>query len=240
MPVIITAAPIVSEGVTVGAVATYKDLSARRIAENQARKLLEENQILLKETYHRVKNDMLLISSILALQARRTENEAARDAIESAQNRVGVIGDMYHGFHAVGSFKTVSLQEVCERSVDRFADTPGIRVSGSCDGASLPPRPAVAVAVIINELVTNAVKHGSKGRDGSVSVEVTLRRPDTGRLSLTVRDDGPGYPKELLRDTDRGLGLDIVNALTEQYEGTISLRNENGAVAELSLTIPEE
>lgn len=239
IPVMITAAPIVSEGVTVGGVATYKDLSARKSAEEQAEKLLEENKLLLKEAYHRIKNDMLLISSILALQARRTEDGAAREAIESAQNRVGVIGDMYQGFYTVGSFQAVSMQEVCERCVNRFAESPGVTVSGSWDTASLSPRPAVAVAVIINELVTNAVKHarGEAGASSSVTVEIRRRSPQ--EVFVAVRDNGPGYPEAVLADEGRRLGLDIVHALTEQYDGTITLRNDNGAVAELLLSIPE-
>ena len=237
--VILSGAPIVSEGHTVGAVATYKDISAQKAAEREVRKLLEEKQLLLEEAHHRIKNDMFLIRAMLALQARKAPEEAARKAIEEAGRRVSVIGEMYQSLYQDGAFQWVALSAVLQRTLSELrGHADDVRFAVSADAGDVAARPAVAIGIVVNELVTNCLKHAlpePRNTEGSIVVEA--KRGEKGTLIITVRDSGPGYRESVLQGEREGLGLEMVSSLAEQYDGKLELWNENGGVARVDLYV---
>ena len=237
--VVLSGAPIVQKGKIVGVVATYKDVGAQKRAERQVGKLLEEKQLLLEEAHHRIKNDMFLIRSMLALQAARTEAGAGRAALEEAGRRVSIIGEMYSGLYRDGGFEWVPLSSVLHRTLSQLRNaSEGVLIRITADSGEVAARPAVAIGIVVNELVTNALKHAGRGESlREIVVCVEAQREASNTLLLRVRDNGRGFPELVLNGEGRGLGLDIIASMAEQYDGTVSLRNDEGSVVEVTLSV---
>ncbi len=175
---------------------------------------------------------------MLSLQARRTKEPAAVAAIEAASGRLAAVGALYSELYSEGSCEEVDLFTLLNHALGRLSGC-NCRQSVDLDveRLTLPPRLAVAVSIIANELLTNAIKYSCGEGAGGV-VEVFIRAAGSDRLLMVVRDSGGGFPPAVLEGKERGLGLDIVSALAVQHGGELTLRNEGGAVAELSLPIP--
>ncbi|MFW6214562.1 MAG: sensor histidine kinase [Alkalispirochaetaceae bacterium] len=237
VPVLFSGSPIIDQDRIVGFVVIYRDISERKRVQKEVEELLREKQILLTEAHHRIKNDLLLIRSMLSLQARRTKEPAAVAAIEAASGRLAAVGALYSELYSEGS-EEVDLFTLLNRALGRLSGC-NCRQSVDLDveRLTLPPRLAVAVSIIANELLTNAIKY-SCGEGAGGGVEVFIRAASSDRLLMVVRDSGGGFPPAVLEGKERGLGLDIVSALAVQHGGELTLRNEGGAVAELSLPIP--
>lgn len=235
VPVLLSGSPIIEDDRILGFVVIYRDISERKRAEAERESLLKANQMLLKEAHHRIKNDLLMICSMLSLQARRAQEPAAAEAITEASKRVSAIGAIYTELYTEETFHEVELSQLLTRSLEHFGDC-HCRECFSLDilKVVVSPRLAVALGIIANELVTNALKY-SGGDPCEGSVQVSVKGDGEGGLRLLVRDSGGGYPEPVLAGGGRGFGLDIVTALAHQHEGELRLYNENGAVAELTV-----
>jgi two-component sensor histidine kinase len=176
-----------------------------------------EKSLLLEELNHRTRNDLMMVSSTLSLQAKTTGDPAVRNALEAAVNRIGVISKAqerlgttagHRGFVELGAY----LQSLCDGLAELLRDVRPIALRVSTPELEVLSNQAVGVGLIVNELVTNALKHAFPGDMGGViSVVVTLR--DEG-LCLIVEDDGVGCPK-----VTGGLGSRLVRLLASQYDG---------------------
>jgi two-component sensor histidine kinase len=152
---------------------------------------------------------------------------------------------MYQSLYQDGGSRWVPLSTAIERTLkEPRNNSDGVRFSVSADPGEVAARPAVAIGIVVNELVTNCLKHvlpQSSERGITVSVEAKRGRRDT--LLITVRDDGSGFPKAVLAGERKGLGLEMVASLAEQYDGTLELSNDLGGVARVTLHVswrPEE
>ena len=179
-----------------------------------------DDDLLLRETHHRCSNDLQLVVGLLGLQSRRATNAEARAALNDAMERVAVLArarsTLNHREQSIES----ALRQVCE-ALQSQAEPHGILVSLVVDPG--PHRVAASnimtVALAINELATNAIKHGFKdGRTGSVSV--TLRHHDRHQLTVLVDDDGLPFPDATEgRGAGSGLGLGLVRRLVAATGG---------------------
>jgi two-component system, sensor histidine kinase PdtaS len=179
----------------------------------------KEKALLLDELAHRTKNDLMLISSVLALQARSTGDASARAALKSAIARVAVIIKAHERLDSVKNGGTVEvsayLEALCAGLGNLLRDIRPIIVSVEADRIELAASQAVSIGLIINELVTNAFKYAFPGERGGV-VKVSLRRED-GRLILAVTDDGIGAPLQ----EPSGHGSHLVRLMAEQWGGQV-------------------
>ena len=181
---------------------------------------LREKEILLKEVHHRVNNNLQIVSSILSLQAGSMENESVREAFDECQDRIQAMALVHEEVYKAGTFESLNigpyLATICEtlrlgrsgmRSIEIEAHTP--------DDAVLPLDRAIPIGLIVNELVTNAIKHAFHGaRCGSIVVR--FERAGQGWI-LTVSDDGAGLPDV----RKEGVGSQLVHGLVEQLKGSI-------------------
>lgn len=245
--VILSGAPIIVRNELIGVVATYKDISLQKRAERQARELLEEKTLILREMRHRIRNDLTLVASLLAVQASKSEDQTVADALDEARKRVEVIGRVYERLDDERPDGVVDPNALLERVVNdlqRSIAPEGIvlRYIGT-EGA---PRPiamklTIALGIIVNELVTNSIKYAFSGRVGSGTEtgvkEVAISyRQDSSNLSITVRDTGAGVPAAVERGDEKGYGLTVIEALVAQWSGEIAIENCNGAC--ITVTIP--
>ncbi|HUX12989.1 MAG TPA: PAS domain S-box protein [Spirochaetia bacterium] len=212
-------------------IVTVRDVSGRVQTEKQLKSLLEENQMMLKEVHHRIKNNISVIASLLSLQARRVTDERARQAIIDAQNHVRTIGSLYEKLNRSADFRYVDaneyltgLAEEIYRSTNGAAR--GIRLDCEVSPFRVSARVSVPLGLIINELITNAVKHAFGGRSGGT---ITVRCSEqSGAISLRIADDGIGLPGTIESEQEKGLGLTIVHALLRQVSGESRVTSASG------------
>jgi PAS domain S-box-containing protein len=215
-------------------VGTEMDITERKHAEEQLRASLREKEALLKEVHHRVKNNLQLISSLLSLQAARVEDHSARRALADSRDRVRSLALVHENLYRAGNFAGVPLaaqvQSLCAHLLRSYGgDSPRVDFQTRIADVALDLERAVPFVLIINELVSNALKHAFPGgRGGRVSVE--LRALAGGRYALTVADDGVGLPTEIDLAGSGSLGLQLVSDLAQQLYGTVAVRRDGGTL----------
>jgi PAS domain S-box-containing protein len=209
-----------ASGRLVGAINMLVDISERKQAEYRQR-------ILLDELNHRVKNNLQMLHSLLRTAQRETENREAHAVLEDAAHRVGAIAAAQRVLYSAESttrFDTGEfLQAVCQSAQQAFAGDVKIKVQAN--NGELSNEVSMPLALILNELLTNAVKHGLKGRRHGI-IRVALTR-EAERYRLAVEDDGDGF--ELKPASRRSSGLGLVLGLTRQIGGTFTVERAAGA-----------
>lgn len=207
-----------------------EDRRRRDAAAEQIRELLHERELMARELQHRVKNDYALVQALLSLQSWHTEEEAAREAIDLAAQRVETMVDVQELLLEAEDGIHVSLIELVERIV-AGQQRANIVFSHDPDGILVGGAEAARLGIACNELCTNAIKYA-----GDVSIEVRVREDDE-RVSLEVHDGGPGFPDDVVSGVRSGFGLDMVRALVESSGGELSLEN-SGSGATVRVEIP--
>jgi two-component sensor histidine kinase/sensor domain CHASE-containing protein len=218
--------------------ALVRDVTAMRRAEQAQHK-----EVLLKEIHHRVKNNLQVISSLLDLQARAARDGETRRLLSESQGRVRSMALIHERLDGSGSdavnFADYARDLVAHVRHSLSGDSGRVAVTVDIAEAALDMDVAVPCGLVINELLTNALKHAfPEGRAGSVAVSLS-RRPG-GSLELRVADDGVGLPPEVDPDNPGTLGLRIVNILSAQIRGTLETRRglADGRGTAFSLVIP--
>jgi PAS domain S-box-containing protein len=209
-----------ADGNLIGAINMLVDVSERKQAEYQQR-------ILLDELNHRVKNNLQMLHSLLRTAQRESNNDEARAVLEGAAHRIGAIAAaqrVLYGAQSASSFSANEfLQAVCHAAQQAFAGDVEIEVAPS-DG-ELSNEISMPLALILNELLTNAVKHGRNGRRrGAVKVQLTRSGE---HFDLMVEDDGAGF--ELRPSSRRSSGIGLVTGLARQLGGTFEVQRTAGA-----------
>jgi len=226
-----------AEGNCIGYQASGRDITDRIAATERIEALLKEKDLLLHEVHHRIKNDLSVISSLLALQAEDSAHEETAQALDDAARRVGVMRQVYQRLYTGESVERVELRSFAESVLsDLQSGVISARVALHVNGERLTttPRVAVALGIILNELLTNSQKYAFQDDDDQV-ISVEVERPEPEVLALHVSDRGHGFPEHILRGEGYGFGLTVVDALVQQHGGALELSNEDGATARVTL-----
>ncbi len=209
----------------------------RKRSTEQLKASLREKEVLLKEIHHRVKNNMQVISSLLNLQSGCVGNPEVEAVLKDSQNRVRSMALIHEKLYQSRNLSRIDFADYLRKLTDDLFRSYGlspdrIALVTHAEGVSLGIDAAIPCGLIVNELVSNCLKHAfPNGREGEV--HVTLM-PKNGMYELTVRDNGVGFPKGLDFRHTESLGLQLVTTLTEQLDGTIEL-NANGAGTEFRI-----
>lgn len=193
------------------------------------RKEKETKEVLLKEVNHRVKNNLQLITSLLSLQGKRIEDEELRGLHLDSQNRIHSMGLLHEKIHRTEKWDGEDLEQFLEELAERLKETFGMGqelvTDFEVDASELDGENITPLALILNELLSNAMKYAFKGRDeGRIEVEIV---PEGDHYRLEVRDDGDGI--ENVEGNEEGLGLEIVRSLAGQLGGNLEiLEREKG------------
>ena len=207
----------------------------KRVAEVLQR-ALDEKEVLLKEVHHRVKNNLQIISSLLSLQADALNDPRDHALFKESEGRVRSMALIHERLYKSADLARVDFREYVDSlvttlffSYQRSGVNPVVDI---CD-ARLPLDTAIPCGLIINELVSNALKHAfPDGRTGSVAIG--MQDMGNGTLRLEVRDDGIGLQEDLEPDTAKTLGLNLVSILTRQLQGVLKV--ERGGGSRFSIT----
>ncbi len=210
-----------------------RDITQRKQMEEQMKKSAEQNQILLAEIHHRVKNNLAIVSGFLDLQAMEADNVELQDNLKDSQSRILSIASTHELLYEEQDFSSIGFDSNIKKLVQKIADTlsPDVTFRFSMDAVELNINQAITSSLIINEIVTNAIKHAYKEED-EVIIDITLRE-DEGTITLTVRDYGKGLPEDFDFDQTRSLGLKLIKVLKEQLDGELTISSKGGTTFEL-------
>ncbi|MFP5260180.1 MAG: PAS domain S-box protein [Acidobacteriota bacterium] len=222
-------------------VGVIRDVTSDKHREQQLRESLLEKEVLLKEVHHRVKNNLQIISSLLFLQKENISDPAIQDCFEESRNRIASMALIHEELYRSGDLARVDLKEYLERLAPKVVQS--LRGSKSIGFAlnlaecRVSVDKAIPFGLAINELLTNAVKHGFAGRDaGNIRVSMTC---EEGLIRAVVEDDGAGLPEGFHPDSVRTLGMQLVVQLIRQLRGALTFGSSpQGAVFRLSF--PEQ
>jgi two-component sensor histidine kinase len=193
---------------------------------------LGEKDALLKEVHHRVKNNLQLISSLLNLQAARVSDPEVAELFADCRNRVRSMALVHENLYRAGNLSKIAMeshiQSLCAQLARAYASSQRpARVTVNVGDLELDMNPAITCGLIVNELVSNALKHAfTDGREGMI--EVDLQRAGDGAYLLSVSDDGVGMPAGLDLARAETLGLQLVHDLAEQLHGEVEIAQEVG------------
>jgi PAS domain S-box-containing protein len=209
----------------------------RRQAEEDLTRSLKEKEILLGEIHHRVKNNIQIMSSLLRLQTADLKDAAWQERLQEYQNRIRSMALIHEKLYRTQDFSRIDFKEYTQNLVRHLIqsyglDTQSIRLDLELENVYLDIDKAVPLGLIINELVTNAIKYAFPGnRMGEI--RVALRSLEGGRFSLTVADTGIGLPAELDLLRPETLGLQLVHDLTAQLGGELEIEGIAGTTVRL-------
>ena len=210
--------------------AAIRDISKRKLVETRLRASLNEKNVLLKEVHHRVKNSLQIVSSMLNLQMRQSTSPQVLELLKQSQTRIRSIALLHEKLYQSPSLAQVDVAGYLRGLATGLAGTYGVTdevvLSVGAQDLQLGMDATLSCGLIVNELLSNALKHAFPGgRRGKV--EVALRR-EGAEVVLEVADDGVGLPPDLDFHAPGTLGLKLVCILTEQVRGTVELERGEG------------
>jgi PAS domain S-box-containing protein len=223
---------------------TSTDITDLKSSEDRIAASLREKEVLLKEIHHRVKNNLQVMSSLIGLQAGYIKRGAdMQSALKDMQNRIKSMAIVHERLYQSMDFSSINFKAYINSLIANVFQSLGIdsgriRVITQVEDVSMGINNAIPCGLLLNELLTNAVKHAFPGgRSGKVVVSMV--REDDGSFRLSVKDDGVGLPEGGVDiGNSKSLGFNLLQILTKQIGGTLSVESGNGA--EFIVTFKDE
>jgi PAS domain S-box-containing protein len=219
-------------GAFAGYIGSCVDVTELREATDTERRISRELQVAVQEIHHRVKNNLQLVTSLLHLQARHLRDPKALEVFRDTQNRVRSIAVLHEHLYQADDPGQVGLHEYLTGVIaplrSAFATTARIDISPGAGEVALQIDAAIPCGLIVNELVTNSLKHAFGEPARPPVVDVVVSTSQSGGLELVVADNGCGLPPGLDAAHPKTLGLQLVHALVRQLSGEIVVATTQG------------
>jgi len=226
--------PLIQSGDRIGAIVLLHNITELRRRDRE----LVTKDATIREIHHRVKNNLQTVSALLRLQSRRIEDAGARTALEEAVRRIASIA-LVHETLSTSLEETVGFDDVLDHLVTNAMELSPrmseIKIQRIGAAGTLEPRIATPLALVVTELIHNALEHGLARRGNFLNIEIER---DDEKCSIAVTDDGEGLPASFEVSASANLGLQIVRTLTEnELQGTLALEQRNPGTR-ASVTFP--
>jgi len=208
------------------------DITEQKKNESLLESSLAEKEILLKEIHHRVKNNLQIISSLIVLQEQYVKDERILHIFKDFQSRIKVMALIHQALYNSENLNKICLSKYIKNLVNNLfkaysANSKQIKLQLNIENIDFSLDKAIACGLIINELVSNSLKHAfSKNDDGKIII--TLKKTINNRILLDVYDNGIGFPKDVDYKNSDTLGLKLISTMTKQMDGKISIEKNNG------------
>ena len=218
-----------TKGKISGAVHVARDITKRKLVEDEIKRSLEEKDILLREIHHRVKNNLQIISSLLNLQE-STENEEVTDILKESMGRVKTMATIHEKLYESPSLNEINFKQFTEKLLYNILYTYGIpngtiKTELSMEDIKFNIDTTMPLGLIINELVTNTVKYAFPKNEGTITIKL---KSILNKFELIIADNGIGIPIDIDPTNTKTLGLKLVQNLLNQLEGKLDLDVNNG------------
>jgi two-component sensor histidine kinase len=198
-----------------------------------------ENELLLKEIHHRVKNNLEMVKSLIALQSAQMEDSASKDAMIASQNRVQSMGIIHQKLYQGENLGSIEMKDyflnLSEGILDTFNAEDKVKIECAMDNLDLDVDTAVPIGLIVNELLTNALKYAFP-EDKAGAISISLEKTTHNHLKLKVSDNGIGKVKGLA-PKGTGFGTQLVSLLTQQLNGKMTEHSKSGTFIEFDFLI---
>jgi Signal transduction histidine kinase len=223
---------------------SFFDITERKEAEESLKASLKEKDILLKEVHHRVKNNLQVISSLLNLQAEYIKDKEAKELFNDSLNRIRSMALIHERLYQSKSFSKINASDYIKDITNYLyraykAALKDVKISVKVDNINISIENAIPLGLIINEVVSNSFKFAFKGKEKGL-VEVILAKDVKYEYTLLLKDNGIGLPQAVDFRKPKSLGLQLVNNLVEQLDGSIILDKSNGTQYTVRFTINEK
>ena len=208
-----------------------RDITRRKKIEREIKTSLEEKEMLLKEIHHRVKNNLMIISSLLNLQSSYIKDKTSQDIFKESQNRARSMALIHERLYQSTDLKSIDFGEyITSLATELFntyeANLGLIKLKINAEDIFLDINTAIPLGLIVNELITNSITHAfPEGKIGEINVDF---HPLDAHYEFIVKDNGIGFPEDMDFENTDSFGLKIINSLTNQIDGNIELNRNNG------------
>ncbi|MCD4843456.1 MAG: PAS domain-containing protein [Methanosarcinales archaeon] len=225
-------------------ICTAEDITLRRHSEDQIRSSLKEKEVLLREIHHRVKNNLQIVSSLLNMQIRKTNDKKTIDILSESRSRINAMALIHSQLYETSNLSQINMKRFVDNLFSQLLvdySEYGLKITHKAHVIDhpFPISLAVPVGLIINELLSNIIKHAFKERKQG-KIELILSRLENGKIHLSISDDGVGLPEGFDIDTSKTIGLYLVRILTvDQLEGTIEFISNKGTTVNIEFEIEE-
>lgn len=215
------------------------NITEKKQAQQKIELSLKEKEILLREVHHRVKNNMQVVSSILNLQSSYVSDEYALALLKESQNRIKTMAIIHESLYQNKSFSSVNFSEYVRTLISNIIHSYSysrekISMALNLEEVILPLDTSIPAGLIINELVTNAIKHAFPGlRQGTISLDLKTQE---NFVFLALKDDGVGFAENKSFQNSNSLGLQLVNTLIEQIDGKYEFDSTKDSGTEVKIT----
>jgi len=208
-------------------------------ANNELNIKNKQNELLLKEIHHRVKNNLELVKSLISLQSAQMEDSPTKEAMMASQNRVQSMGIIHQKLYQGENLGSIEMKDyflnLSEGILDAFNAEEKVKIECAMDNLELDVDTAVPIGLIVNELLTNALKYAfPEDKNGTIQISLSQSTPDI--LSLKVADNGVGKENGLAHK-GTGFGSQLIQLLTQQLNGTMLEKTEKGTTVEFQFKI---
>lgn len=234
-----SAAPIVDKhgGKILGIVLVFRDLTREMQAQQALRQReeiaisLKQKELLIKEVHHRIKNNLQVVSSLLDMKSMRTENQAAQDVLTDARSKIHTMALVHSQLYESERFDRINMKIHVRDLLDHLNHVYGtgtLAISVVDENIFLPSTQAIPLAFVLNELISNAIKHAfPAGKSGRI--EISVKRSNDEDMVVSIRDDGIGLPDEFELDGAESMGMKLVRQLVRhQLGGRIRVLRNKG------------
>jgi PAS domain S-box-containing protein len=226
-------------GNVIGSIGIHTDMTQQKKSDEELQRAVRDREVLMKELQHRVKNNLVIISSLLGFEVPRLRDEYSRQILLDAQARIRSMSIIYEQLQYAEKTGSVRL--------DRYIDDLGraligtyemergkVRIVAQVDPIELDQKRTIPVGLILNELITNALKYAyPAGKEGEILVRLVAR---DGKVVFSVSDTGVGLPGGVDPATSESMGMSLIRLLAEQLGGRVDFRS--GAGMNITVTFP--
>ncbi|GAB6089240.1 PAS domain S-box protein [Spirochaeta dissipatitropha] len=211
-------------------VVEFRDITEQKQADAQVQRLLQEKETLLRETHHRVKNNMNTVYNLLSLQAADQDDDKCRSILEDAARRIQSMISLYDKLYRSESYRELPVEEFLEplinEIIELFYIIPEVRVQVECDDFMLSTRELSPIGIILSELITNSMKYAFDGMEAG-EIHVEMRRSGE-TVTCSYSDNGKGLPKHISPGNSSGFGLLLVQLEVQQLCGELEIVRDRG------------
>ena len=230
-----------NNGIVIGVASLIEDITERKIAEEQLKKSLKEKELLLQEIHHRVKNNLQIIVSLLKLQSRYIYDKRDLEIFNKSRARVETMSLIHEKLYKSVDLANINMTNYIRDLTGHLFKAYGVnpadyKLTINSEEVNLGIDTAIPCGLIINELVSNSLKHAFRiNQTGEIEINICLKECS---IILNVSDNGVGLPKDFNMENTDSLGLQLVSTLAKQLDGDISI-NSSSSGASFSFTFPE-
>lgn len=215
------------------------NITERVLAEDKIKAALKEKEVLLKEINHRVKNNMQIVSSLLSLQSQKLENAELKGLFIESQSRIRALALVHEKLYQSEDLAQIKVKDYFDGLVQPLVKTfrrgaSNVNLMLDLDDSLIPVDTIIPLGLIVNELVTNSLKYAfPDGRAGTITF--SFKSDKSGKKLLEYSDDGVGVPKDFNYEKVTSLGLKLIQSLTKQVNGSLTIEREIGIKYKIEL-----